>query len=478
VGDFNNDGQLDVVIRNQAAFGHSYALSVLLNNGTGSFATAPTYAAGMLPVAIAAGDFTGDGLPDLVTADFAGEAHILINNGDGTFHSGDSLSTPDRAKSVAVGDFTGNGKADIAVMSTSTGAGRSQVEVFLGNGDGTFQSGQTVDLGDHTGSNYGNIVAGDFDGDGRLDLGVLFRNTASQQSFVEVLLGNGDGTFRAATPRVVDPAGSPPTSLVAGDFHHNGKLDLVTANVGDGFGRLRMLFELPGNGDGTFQDAVRIPAPGGPVAVTAADLSGDGNLDLITADTFTNTVSVLRSHGAGTFDPAVSYPVGVSPAALVVGNFNGDGIPGVAVVNSFSSTVSVLRGNGDGTLQPAVHQLVGLDPGALVAADFNGDGTLDLAVANIQSHDVSVLLNQGGGGLAPSTAGRAALLARGLVEVANRGERQWTTAVADMGFAASQLEEVLPARALTDVGLLSHHHRDRGEALDAAGAADPLEEVG
>jgi hypothetical protein len=479
IGDFNNDGQLDLVILNPAAFGQSHSLSVLLNNGSGSFATAPSYPTAMFDGVVAAGDFNGDGRPDLVVAGFDGQAHILLNNGDGTFHNGNSLSAPGVATSVVVGDFNGDGNNDIAVMTRDAGGtDHSQVELFLGNGDGTFQGPQTFDLGDRTGSIFGRIVKGDFDGDGRLDLAVLFRNNVTNQTFVEALLGNGDGTFHAAAPHLVDPAGTQPSDLAAGDFHHNGRLDLVAVSEGDSNGLGRLLFELPGNGDGTFQDPSVISVPGGPFAVAAADLTGSGNLDVVTADVFTNTVSVLRGHGDGTFDPPVSYPVGVNPTALVVGDFNGDHIPDVAVINNFSSSVSVLRGNGDGTLQPAVSQLVGIDPRSLVAADFNGDGALDLAVANHRSGDVSVLLNQGGGD-APTSAGHDVLFTPGIPEAVYSGQPQRPTVVADAVFAASRQEMLVPPQAVTalaDVALVHHIRRDLVEA--DAPLTDSLEAVG
>jgi hypothetical protein len=484
VGDFNNDGRLDLVIKNQPFTGEAHALSVLLNNGAGSVVSAPAYATGAFPSAIAAGDFTGSGLPDLVTVGFDGQAHVLLNNGDGTFQSAGTLSAPGVGTSVVVGDFNGDGKPDIATFSRDFN-GHSHVNVFLGNGDGTFQADRIFDLGSGTASAFGKIVAGDFDGDGRLDLAVLFRNNVSRQNLVEVLLGNGDGTFRATEPHQVDTGGVGEASgLVAADFNGDGKLDLAVANEGNANGDGARVSVLLGNGDGSFQDPVSIPVPGGPFQVAAGDFNGDGIPDLVTVNALTNTVSVLRGNGDGTFGAPVNYPVGVEPAALLVGDFTGDGIPDVAVTNSFSNTVSVLRGNGDGTLQDAVHYLVGIDPRSLVAADFNGDGALDLATANFHSNDVSVLLNRADAGVpspsraAPAAAAVDAVFAGARSEPVGRVfSRQPTVAAVDAVFSGTRAEPVTLPRAPQAVAgdntLPRRHQAGRAEAADA-GLADPL----
>jgi hypothetical protein len=484
VGDFNHDGRLDAVIRDRPFAGESHALSVLLNNGAGSFVTAPAYAAGAFPSAVAAGDFTGSGLPDLVTVGFDGQAHVLLNNGDGTFRSGGALSAPGVGTSAVVGDFDGEGKLDIAVLSRDVN-GHSQVNVFLGNGDGTFQADRTFDLGGGTASGFGKIVAGDFDGDGRLDLAVLFQNNNTRQSVVEVLLGNGDGTFRATEPHLVDTGGVGEASgLVAADFNRDGTLDLAVASEGDANGAGALVNVFLGNGDGTFQDPVRIPVPGGPFQVVAGDSNGDGIPDLVTVNALTNTVSVLRGNGDGSFQAPVTYQVGVAPAALVVGDFNGDGIPDVAVANSSSNTVSVLRGNGDGTFQNAVDYLAGIDPRSLVAADFNGDGALDLAVANFNSGDVSVLLNRADGGVPSPSQAAAAVAAVDAVFAGARSEpaghavsRQPAAAAVDAVFAGSRAEPLTGQQALQAVAgdntLPRRHRAGRAGEADAE-PADPL----
>jgi hypothetical protein len=486
VGDFNNDGQLDVVIKNQSFGGQSHALSVVLNNGAGSFATAPAFATGANPLAIAAGAFTSSGLSDIVTVGFDGLAHVLLNKGNGTFRNGPTLSAPGVGTSVVVGDFNGDGQADIAVFSRDAIGANSVVDVFLGNGDGTFQPARVFDLGPHTESTEGKIVAGDFANDGRLDLAVLFEDNSIRRSFVEVLLGNGDGTFQGAARHQVGDFNDA-SGLAAADFNGDGTLDLVVAHGGDASGNGSVVSVLLGNGDGTFQDPTIIPVPRNPFSIAVGDFNGDGIPDIVTAgvgNLFSpGTVSVLLGHGDGTFAAPVVYQVGLDPAAVIVGDFRGDGIRDIVVANSFGSSVSVLRGNGDGTFQNAVDYLVGVDPRSLVAADFTGAGALDLAVANDHSNNVSVLLNRNDGpGGAPSAASAglaaAAALSAGTAAEPVRIADSQSPAVAaiDAVFAASRLDAVSPpnTQAVVEAGTSPHRRQEIPSQAAAAGLDDTL----
>jgi hypothetical protein len=141
---------------------------------------------------------------------------------------------------------------------------------------------------------------------------------------------------------------------------------------------------LLGNGDGTFRAGEFIAASGRPNAVTVGDLAGNGVLDLVVTNFVSNSVSVLLGNGDGTFQAPVSYAVGVFPGAVVLGDFRGNGTLDLAVANTDSpatSTLSVLRGNGDGTFQSAHNYAAGAMPLGLVVEDFTGDGVPDLAVS-------------------------------------------------------------------------------------------------
>ena len=282
VADFNGDGNLDIAFANSASNG----VTVLLGNGDGTFTAAanPAVAYG---AAIAVGDFNADGIPDLaVSNNPSGYAvTILLGNGDGTFKVGSSVAVPQWSvtpQGIVAMDFNGDGKADLAVTSANTNSSNYVVTILLGNGDGTFTLGQAY----NTGNGDQSIVGGDFTGDGIPDLAVANYYDAT----VTILVGNGDGTFGAPAAQVALPAtGAGPFAIVAGDFNNDGKLDLATANF-----HASTVTILLGNGDGTFTAASSVPATGsGPDGIVAGDFNGDGLLDIITANYQTTAQSIL-----------------------------------------------------------------------------------------------------------------------------------------------------------------------------------------
>lgn len=376
-GDFDGNGRLDLATINY----YANTVSVLLGNGDGTFQTAVSYAVGQRPIAAVVGDF-GNGHLDLAVANSSDNTvSVLLGNGDGTFQPAVSYSVGALPYKLVLADF-GNGHLDLATANDVGGS----VSVLLGNGDGTFQTATSYGVGNLSYDSH-DLLVGDF-GNGHLDLAT----TNQLANSVSILLGNGNGTFQAATSYTVNS----PMHLAAGDFGR-GHLDIATT---DGNNTVSV---LPGNGDGTFQSATEYAVGYGPDSLVLADF-GNGHLDIATANTNPNvgsTVSVLLGNGNGTFQSAVNYAVAGTPYTLVARDF-GNGRVDLATANEASggvfnySTVSVLLGNGDGTFQSATSYAVGATPYSMVVGDF-GNGHLDLATANFSDNSVTILLGLGDG---------------------------------------------------------------------------------
>lgn len=191
--------------------------------------------------------------------------------------------------------------------------------------------------------------------------------------------------------------GSMPVSVAFGDFNRDGNGDLVTANYDNTEGTTVSV--LLGNGDGTFRAPVYCRTGLAPVSVAVGDFNRDHKPDLAVANARNNTVSVLLGNGDGTFQMHVDYATGYFPSSIAAADFNRDGALDLVTANSFDNvnTMSLLLGNGDGTFQAYADYATGKGPGSIAVGDLNGgDGAVDVVTADVFNNTVSVLLNRGG----------------------------------------------------------------------------------
>jgi hypothetical protein len=398
VDDFNGDGKLDIALAPSLQVGGNQPFTVLPGKGNGAFGAAITSvtSAGGFNNMIT-GDFNGDGKRDVVVG-----TSLLLGKGDGTFTLGPAAPP---VGAVVTGDFNKDGKDDIAATS------QTAVSIYLSNGDGTF-SAFAQNYASLNGANLALAVT-DIDGDGNLDLVVgqghsgIYGPPQYGQGMTMFLLGNGDGTFQGA-PAYLNSAGSGPHgAFAAGDFNGDGKVDVLAPNRSGQGGTLGMQL-LTGNGHGalTPQPAITSVIPS---FVAAADVNGDSKLDAVTLslDTSGNSLlTVLNGNGDGTFMAPQSFPVA---AAATVDSFNlalGDtrGTKNLDAVINAGGLLYFLKNHGDGTFAAATQIDSQADFESISVADLNGDGKADI-VANVitqlngpyTSGEILVYLSHGDG---------------------------------------------------------------------------------
>jgi hypothetical protein len=347
VGDFNGDGILDAAtVGNLSSSGK---VQVLLGNGDGTFRLGTSYSFGFNPYYGAVASLRGNGVTDVVVADLGSDnVYVLLGNGDGTFQPPVAYTTTAKPLMVVIGNFIDDGNLDVATVEiTSTqGVVCDCVEVLPGNGDGTFGAPITTPVPYNiTGVS---IAAGNFNDNGKLDIAVGgFAGFAKQ---VDILLGNGDGTF---TPDGYYSLTGSPSAIATGYFTPNKKqLDLAPSNIGVGV--------MLGNGNGTFQEPTYY-AGGLSSWVIALDVNGDGKIDLVTSDAgsppdYPPGVTVFNGNGNGTFETGVFYPVegknGEGGDFVAAGDFNGDHKPDLLVVNAVNGYITTLLNTGVVSFSP------------------------------------------------------------------------------------------------------------------------------
>ena len=385
LGDLNGDGDLDLVTGN---VGNSTA-TVLLGDGTGDFTAAPAspISLGGPPVSIALGDLDHNGTLDLVTANStSNKIAVLLGDGAGGFAAvaGSPFAVGTYAQSVAVGLVDADTDVDIVVANLNS----YNFTVLLGDGTGGFAGASGSPF--YIGYNLRSLALGYLDDDSNLD--VALANTAGT---VHVYLGNGSGGMSAAAGSPFPTGGTAaPGALAVGDIDGDGRLDLATANTGTDNVSLFL-------GDATnVLERVWSPLPVGasPSSPAFGDLDGDGDLDLVVGSA--DGLDVLLGDGAAGFTAASGSPFTVAaPSDLELGDVNADGRLDVVTVNQTAGTVGVLLGDGDGTFTAAPGSPFSAGSGArsLALGDIDSDGDLDVVTANWSAGTVSRLLGDGTG---------------------------------------------------------------------------------
>ncbi|HEV2398810.1 MAG TPA: VCBS repeat-containing protein [Candidatus Sulfotelmatobacter sp.] len=402
-GDFNGDGKTDIVseVENYDATSRSatYSISVVLSNGDGTFKPAV-----LTPITnndqcatVVVGDLNNDGKSDLIVVHQPGACgnsysvstfDVLLSNGDGTFmasaNTNNTISTSDLSGGT-LADVNADGKLDIVVVDDASPA---NVWTLLGNGDGTFQAATSVTLSGGTGNS---VIVADLNGDGVLD--VADNDYYTNQ--LTIYLATSATTYAPATTYLTSDGNYNACYLAVGDLSGDGKPELINANCSS-YGNDITIYV--NNGDGTFATGVYYDgamsggstsgaAGGDTCAITIADVNRDGKADIIASNDNSSDLTVLLGNGNGTVTvPDLGYAAGgylYTPA--VVADFNGDGLADL-IVSDGEFSFAYLKGYGDGTFRSA-HNYYADTAGysetyGVATGDFNGDGHPDFVVAN------------------------------------------------------------------------------------------------
>jgi hypothetical protein len=390
IGDFNGDGIPDVVVTD--AGGQS--LPLLPGDGKGGFGPPLRIDAGIDTSLVLAADFNGDGNLDLIAACgwtcTNASVVLLLGNGDGTFAPPIPLFST-IVSAMGTADFNDDGIPDLYV----TGSDGSRYS-YLGNGDGTFRlvfnSGPTDFL-------FGGLAFADMDRDGNIDLVEISDNGMEAPPYLRISRGNGDGTFKAP---VKIEAGVDASCLVVGDFNGDGWPDVAVCSSVSNFAGFTVLINSSG---GTFTSSSYFLGAN-PRAIATADLNGDGRLDLVTEDL--GEVSTLLGNGDGTFGTPSTWVTAGSGRWIAALPLAQGGTPSIVYVptcpgcatgpNRYRpealSTIPVAAG---GNLQATPMSSATYFITSQAVADFDGDGHLDVAVGLDSGEGVDIFLGDGKG---------------------------------------------------------------------------------
>lgn len=350
VADFNKDGFVDIVtggtvLNSSFPFGSSTGgLSTLLGNGTGGFGTAISSSGTQFGAAnsIATGDFNLDGNLDVITTGSifgvtSNDVFVALGDGTGKFTAGTSLIVGSSPQSIVTGDVNGDGFVD-AVTANSGG---NTLSILIGDGKGGLSSKNVVVTG-----NPGAVALRDFNGDGRLDIAAVTTTGSygDRTADLSLLLGDGKGNFATSNPISLGDIGSGGSDLTVADFNGDGRADIAAVSGG----KIKVLLADPVRTFIPVFETEQFTA-----SITSGDFNGDGRIDLATTSSnYTNTnATVFLGNGSGSFSRPVSFAASgsnffsASSDAIAAADFNRDGKTDLTAVVPNFTDASVLINN-------------------------------------------------------------------------------------------------------------------------------------
>jgi hypothetical protein len=383
IGDFNNDRWLDIVCTNHG----TNNIGILFGYKNGSFRNQITHFTGYdsLPYSVVVDDFNNDHHLDIVVANYGTDNMVVfLGYGNGNFTRPVFYSTSPQSNpySIAANDFNNDGQLDIAVANSGT----NNVGIFLGYGNGSFVSQTTYSIS--SGSNPHSIIIGDFNKDNQLDIAVSNYDANN----VSIFIGYGDGSFATPTTHSTG-VDSGPFGMTVGDFDNNNQSDIAVANFGT-----NNVFVLIGYSMIQSQNPTAYSTGDGslPSETVIGDLNNDTQLDIVVINVATNNVGVFLGYGNGSFQEQITYSTGNNsqPYGGIIVDLDNDHRLDVVVANSNTETIGILYGYGNGTLATVVTYYTGESSYVLSVTvdDFNKDNHLDIAFPDYGTSSICIVL--------------------------------------------------------------------------------------
>jgi hypothetical protein len=434
LSDFDGDGDLDAFATIRGSFDQITKIKVWRNNGDGTFAAPIEFPTGQGPAGIVIADFTGDGKPDVITANYGGSSisllrHNGLNGQQAGFLPPVSFNATNHAEKIATGDVNGDGILDVVVGETVDIGPLATLAVMINTGNGNFAAPVIYDAA--PGGRFGStaVALADLDNDGDLDLigGGLYSNGSIDNGAVTIRRNNGNGTFGAAeiilftNPNFV----SQPKEITTGFLNGDGFADIVAA-VPSGRA-IEGFVVVNSNGSGGFNTPVYYEASQQTFDVAVVDLDKDGHGDVITVANSSAAVTVHKNLGNGSFQVLPRYEVASLSDAVESADIDNDGdidivVNGEVDIASIDPVVKILKNNGNGTFAPAIDYTPTRNFADMKLRDINGDGFVDLIFApdaNFPPYHFGTAVNLGNGTFAPTVVTEVFSCGDGTIDAAD-----------------------------------------------------------